>query len=960
FVAIFLLPVVLFPFLSRFALSALIQYRWGWHCTCGAVHIALSKMTIDEVVLSENDVFTLKIPTAEINWQTKTIVLTKPSLQLLEKIRPEPLDFGSWQLVATQGSLIASQMTTSQLEFTSKTDAAPDRLCLAWDDGAIEIIIQTDSIKMVCEHLPLHHVQRFLPTFVSTGVLDGEFVIADHGQTKGQIIVTEAEFGSTSKVGSLAIQWSGPTDWVEWRRSGRLHVAIEKGSVSRGIDQISGVILYDTELGLRWDVYGSREQKQVRFQGLSSLQRPLTDWLDASMVWDGALWQIKAHEVEPGHSFVSVCSAEGRECASVELTTLEAGWQIGVQSPWGKGEGTIDLGAAQQFQAHFEEGAWNLSSQCRLEHLCGDITYAFDAGWTLYRVRSRLLCYGDQIELYCPIWEQKGRFDVRAVGATWDFARLTGMMQEGQLSIDPSKSHLFNEPIQKGGVQWDHTGAIAHASLQTNLALTTLQMLANAPVGERKGLLTLNVEYSKDQKSSVSVEGIDVHWGEDSVPVLLHLIEEVDGAWSVKASAGPIAVQGTVLWADSALQFDRGRMTIGQMAEGQFHAVVKGSDDWEVHIDALQADVQRLANQWSLIDTAPSGAVSIAGTIFNKQGLEADLEIRCSTLQSGQYILENIGPMHLAYSSQTGAIVQGIDLSVQRFDLEGHVKAERLWYDAKLKSWLLSHAQIHVPAGFGIPLCDGAIDVTADIEAPFDAGAFSITVERGFIPCFGELRELAAFHLYRDADAIFVRTTFVHDHIKVPLEAALKNDGSGSLVMDRGLNITWDPGFYITMIEGSWAGIEASFHKEVNQEGMIGSCRFDGSKFPWNLPVSIGKGLECMGRLKLSMDDVQFQGIISGKQCELFGCQFKTVLSEVDIRPHLIRLYHCKLSDQAGIATLETLSIAKRETGEWVFSAPEITIKDFRPSLVQKIGEPPGALTPLVIRSAYFRAVHGV
>ena len=112
----------------------------------------------------------------------------------------------------------------------------------------------------------------------------------------------------------------------------------------------------------------------------------------------------------------------------------------------------------------------------------------------------------------------------------------------------------------------------------------------------------------------------------------------------------------------------------------------------------------------------------------------------------------------------------------------------------------------------------------------------------------------------------------------------------------------------------------------------------------------MGKGYELKGRLKIEKNAPYFQGILCGKQIELFGYQFRTLLGQVDLGPKKMRIYDVKISDTAGIMKIDEIVLAGKDHLPWTIDIPTLTILELRPSLLQHPGEPVGPISPLVVR----------
>lgn len=183
-------------------------------------------------------------------------------------------------------------------------------------------------------------------------------------------------------------------------------------------------------------------------------------------------------------------------------------------------------------------------------------------------------------------------------------------------------------------------------------------------------------------------------------------------------------------------------------------------------------------------------------------------------------------------------------------------------------------------------------------------------------------------------------------------------------------------GFFIQTIEGGICGLDFSFHHNpknsfLDKMALAGQLKINVPRFSKLLPEKIqetvqgfemGKGYELSGDLvisKTSLEESQFAGYLKGKNFQLMGSSMETLLSEIHIHPNHIELNHFNLSDVSGIFSIETIQLTQNDQEEWELSIPDVTITDFRPSLLKKIGQYPTRIKPLTIRSLHCYNIRG-
>ncbi|MDN3509360.1 MAG: hypothetical protein P0S93_05030 [Candidatus Neptunochlamydia sp.] len=183
-------------------------------------------------------------------------------------------------------------------------------------------------------------------------------------------------------------------------------------------------------------------------------------------------------------------------------------------------------------------------------------------------------------------------------------------------------------------------------------------------------------------------------------------------------------------------------------------------------------------------------------------------------------------------------------------------------------------------------------------------------------------------------------------------------------------------GFFIQTIEGGVCGLDFSFHHNpknsfLDKMALVGQLKINVPRFTKLLPekmqetvqgFEIGKGYELSGDLVLSktfIEESQFAGYLKGKNFELMGSVMETLLSEIHIHLNHIELNHFNLSDVSGMFFIETIQLTQNDQEGWELSIPDMTITDFRPSLLKKIGQYPTRIKPLTIRNLHCCNIRG-
>ena len=180
----------------------------------------------------------------------------------------------------------------------------------------------------------------------------------------------------------------------------------------------------------------------------------------------------------------------------------------------------------------------------------------------------------------------------------------------------------------------------------------------------------------------------------------------------------------------------------------------------------------------------------------------------------------------------------------------------------------------------------------------------------------------------------------------------------------------------VQAVEGTLYGLTFDFHHNPrvylpHQLILTGSVTVDSidllDLFPQGLKkrleeIEIGRGYELSGDLILSTKDLldyRFKGFLRGRDFEFAGYELKTLLSEIDIAPTQLFLHDFRLSDESGVAAIRELRCHYEHEKGWVLNIPEITLSDFRPSLLKQVGKPRGSIKPFIIKDLHFNRIGG-
>ena len=397
--------------------------------------------------------------------------------------------------------------------------------------------------------------------------------------------------------------------------------------------------------------------------------------------------------------------------------------------------------------------------------------------------------------------------------------------------------------------------------------------------------------------------------------------------------------------------------------------------------------------------------------------LESDLNFSTQNLGKGELFAETTHPFSLEYSLQECLRVKNMQLQVSQKSCDqlwANCSALDINYSFAKNSWNGLGVKVQVPpemvmylAGAsmipGLESRDGkllienqAIVWDNQIEAVFaftTAPDFSITgtIKDGYYWLGGRsfFMEQFQFHYLND----YLGTNCKMNFREIPFDVSAKftfDQTFSSEVEIREENaaekeeclaiktvFTKQEGMYIQSIEGEVCGLDFSFHHhpqkaharemvlsgklKINAPNLAPLLSSDASQMIKQ--CDIGSGYVVSGDLILSKEEIcnsYFKGFLKGRDFELMGSAMKTLQSNIYINSFQVALSDFKISDEAGMSTINEVKFEQFDIDKWNVYIPEIHLQDFRPSLLKKIGTYRGRIRPLVIEELYFKNIRGI
>jgi len=615
--------------------------------------------------------------------------------------------------------------------------------------------------------------------------------------------------------------------------------------------------------------------------------------------------------------------------------------------------------------------------------------------------------YSTKLKKCDHVWE----FDFRAGDEIWDWGRLSGSaIVDGNhliVEIDSAKSHLLDSPIQiqescfgmNGSVEsfkmsyhlnWDSIRAAASVFDQIDHSFCSL---LRVPI---QGTSFFEIDV-KSGSAYLQLQSDDLRWNGETIPLQIRVRKQED-RWEIdRFLFHSIDLSCSLHRDENGWKIENGLFSWKDKLQAQIGGYLRSFTKYELSFDHLKIDLQNLG--LSFFGQSPQGMLEGQGCVSAEwNGIwktSADFDLRPFHIACGTCSIQNGSALQVHFSNDRGLFVHGLDFQLRMSDAALPIYAHigLMQFDNPRQRWLFHHAQIKMSAasigamrqnlcrhslGFLIQAMDDQHDIefVADIDCSADFSSLTCSMREGFVPCLGSLRHLQNVSLSWDSMKMQAVMSAIQGGHSIKIGASVEfeplfwgrifledEDRQSSEV--KPLTIEWkvepNHGVIVRSIEGTFGGIEASFHAE-DDRSLIGSARLQFDPLSEILPqrlgkvfrqLKMGKGFELKGRLFYDCQDLSnlsFRGLLSGKQCELFGFQIRNLLTQVEIHPSHVHLFELKASDSSGILTIDELKIHQGSDDRWTISMPLFKLMEFRPSLLQKAGCDPGRVGPLVVR----------
>ncbi len=639
-----------------------------------------------------------------------------------------------------------------------------------------------------------------------------------------------------------------------------------------------------------------------------------------------------------------------------------------------------------------------------------------------YQISCPLLKYGENI------WD----FDLRVSNSIWDVLRLQGEIKEQDnkliFSFNEKGSSYFNEKLNISDLIIDEAFNLEKINLQMHSKSSrffmqmqflidfglfpinnlSLQNLINMP---SKGQFITKIKMDENQPFNCHVFSKDFTINNKSFEKFELLVKKDKNSWNIEKvllddlESKFLVEMDEKKWKVYDFEINQ-RDCISCLLEGTYF---EDEAKFNAKLIDLKIDLKKFKNLLSDFISFPktsiegylkgNGAISIDLPSQNKDwSFNSDWDIQPDHLIIDSMRLGNRGPLNINLSTQSGLIVQGIDLNFYSkiHDLS-YLKCQigQIAYNFEKNKWSSKETYLYFPKDLISELItkekfqkfseliqmmkfDEDIELTFDLESLNDFSMFTVVASKGSFLVNNHEHQLQDIFVSYDSKTVNLDFNYLlqEKYYKVKNVLDIEDNlicktylfDENSKLTNIPLLIEWEfdknEGFNFNEIQGSFSGIDLSFQTDVRKQlknHLFGHLKFDLKEalelFPKEIkdifaPLKIGKGYEIRGALKIDPKDKQwidFKGIFSGKQFELFGYQFKTLLSQIEATSDSVMIKNFKISDSSGIVSINDIEM-KKLNDEWSLSIPNLKVRDLRPSLFKDLEGKQCEIEPLLIR----------
>lgn len=549
--------------------------------------------------------------------------------------------------------------------------------------------------------------------------------------------------------------------------------------------------------------------------------------------------------------------------------------------------------------------------------------------------------FTEPFQIWSPsiVWKEgKTHFDIRLERNLGEWLRLAGTENKGSIQLDDSLSHFLQTPLRFE--QLHHSNGMLD-----------------------QGTIDVKLSAEKVSLALSAIQGIDPQWIQGDAQIELSFAKNrFDLSFQgshVRYKNWVFPISANLFCQDSTFAFHLNQGILNWDAQGNLH-------------------IDRLPFSLSLLHPSLSGdALATGGISFGKDGIEGDWEVVLSKIAWDGKEIEWHAPLQVFHSSREGLLLKGVEGTLRTEFGPAFAKAHLIQVLPQFELIRIEKGHLHCPVGYlQLPfLQEGSVDCWGDFETDWKGENFRGALTEATSPLRIEQVEIERRHGFFSAKGRWnvpagpVDWAFrVNPTHKGTLYLAEPSQEKPPLAIQA----TFYPSLQIESAIGTFAGVDLYFQAPSSDSRLIGTAQVDFSHLAAWVPPEIrkafvdlemGQGHTLKGTVVAPNSDWQeatFQGVWTGKNCELFGYELRSLFATTSFSQHHVHVNQLSVIDPAGAGSVDQILIQEEKESPWTLHIPKITLIDLRPSLLHKKGEDPKPLTPLLVRRLELGPVEGL
>jgi len=367
--------------------------------------------------------------------------------------------------------------------------------------------------------------------------------------------------------------------------------------------------------------------------------------------------------------------------------------------------------------------------------------------------------------------------------------------------------------------------------------------------------------------------------------------------------------------------------------------------------------------------------------------------------------IKNLSPVSIHYSNPKGLQFSGIHLMVYRKEDDKHLfngKIKKLQYDPVEQLCRCYQTAIQFPLDMIQEVVDKdanpalfelyelivkvgslskTIDMLADVSIDLLHDNIELMAETANIYSFDQYKELKSVKLSLKEHQLDIAfdTLYNAQPLHIENHCSFQPTVQGYFLLSDSrsttpLMIQWqgkNNQILIESITGCFAGVECSLFYEADEKHptwvpLSGKVAFNFHQLKSFIfaqvieKLGLGEGLEFYGKIALNALEPGIQdisGIIIGKHFDLLGYVFQSFYADLHYETSQLLVQGLQVADNAGRMNIKKIDLHRK--GRWEYDIPEISITEFRPSLLKTRQQEQVTLKPLLFREVLLKDLKG-